>query len=219
MRNMKTRCVILDLDGLIVDSEPLHQRAFNAFLARRGIPYQFDDEEYGRLFVGVPVAHNAQYLIERFGLEQSAAQVLAEREAIFEELIGDSANLVAMPGLWELVETIEAKGIALGVASGSPRDQVETMLSGLRLAPRLKAIVAGTDVARTKPAPDVYLRAVEQLGVSKDHCVAVEDSATGIASAKAAGLRVIAVPNRYTRLQELAADVEVASLNEVIALI
>ena len=78
-------------------------------------------------------------------------------------------------------------------------------------------VVAGDDVLNTKPAPDVYVQAVEKLGVEKSFCVAVEDSATGVASAKTAGLRVIAVPNRYTRWQDLSgADVRVESLDQVL---
>lgn len=216
---VQPQAVILDLDGLIVDSEPLHQRAFNIFLTRHGLDYRFDEDEYGRVFVGIPVRENADYLVARFNLPMRAEAVLVEREAIFQALIQDPTNLVAMPGVFDLLDALEARGIALGVASGSPRQQVETMLRGLGLASRFRVVVAGTDVPRPKPAPDVYLRAVQELRVAPARCVAVEDSAAGIAAAKAAGLHVIAVPNRYTRLQDLSgADVRVGSLEEVIRL-
>ncbi|MBI4786645.1 MAG: HAD family phosphatase [Chloroflexi bacterium] len=217
---MTTRAVILDLDGLLVDSEPIHQRAFNTYLARHGVEYQFAEEEYGRAFVGIPVGANAEYLIERFALPYTAVELLAEREAIYTALIGDPCNLRRMPGVSRLLDELRARKIGAGIASGSPREQVEIILRGLGIAERFPVVVAGTDVPKTKPAPDVYLRAMELLGVSKSDCFAVEDSATGVAAAKAAGLRVIAVPNRYTQQQDLSrADAQVKSLEHVIPLL
>lgn len=216
----QTQAVILDLDGLVVNSEPIHQRAFNEYLSRIGVDYQFEEDEYGRVFVGIPVAQNAEYLIDRFHLAVTAAQLLVEREAIYEALIGDPGNLAPMPGLHAFLDELDARGLAVGIASGSPRVQVDTILRGMQIEERFRVIVAGTDVPRTKPAPDVYLRAVEQLGVDKRACIAAEDSATGVASAKAAGLRVIAVPNRYTSRQDLShADHLVKSLRNVLELL
>jgi HAD superfamily hydrolase (TIGR01509 family) len=215
-----TQAVILDLDGLMVDSEPVHQRAFEELLARHGIAYRFDVEEYGRCFVGIPVRENAHYLLSRFNLRGSAEDILHEREEIYKALIADPANLVVMPDIYTLLDELLAREFRLGVASGSPRGQVETILRGMGVTNHFRAIVAGTDVPRTKPAPDVYLRAAQQLGVAPARCVAIEDSATGITAAKAAGMRAIVVPNRYTAHQDLShADARAESLKRVIELI
>lgn len=217
---MRIQAVILDLDGLVVDSEPVHQRAFNEYLKRQGVAYQFEQDEYGRVFVGIPVAQNAEYLITRFHLPVTAAELLFEREALYEALIGDPRNLTLMPGFFRLLDELDARRIPVAIASGSPRGQVDTILRGMEIESRFKVIVAGTDVPLTKPAPDVYLRAVELLGVDKQTTLAFEDSATGITSARAAGLRVVAVPNQYTRRQDLSrADMRVESLMDVIALL
>ena len=217
---MKTQAVILDLDGLMIDSEPVHQRAFESLLARHGVDHKFSEEEYGRYFVGIPVVENAEWLVEHFGLKGCAADIIAEREKIYEALIEDPANLILMPGLFELLDDLRARGLPLGVASGSPRNQVDMILRGLKIATRFRTVVAGTDVPHTKPAPDVYLRAAEELGVARAHCVAIEDSATGIASAKAAGLYTIAVPNRYTAHQDLSrADARAEGLAQVLELL
>lgn len=207
------KAVILDLDGLMVDSEPLHQRAVNALLKQHQIDYQFETEEYGKCFVGIPVVQNVHYLKARFDLRGAPQEIIDEREAIYESLISNSANLVVMPGVMQLLDTMRAREIPLGVASGSPRHQVEIVLRGMRVIDRFHVIVAGNDVAKTKPAPDVYLRAADLIGVAPANCVALEDSATGITAAKAAGLRAIAVPNRFTAHQDLShADVRVANL-------
>jgi HAD superfamily hydrolase (TIGR01509 family) len=216
----RTQAVVLDLDGLIIDSEPLHQRAFEMLLARRGVDRKFTVEEYGKYFVGIPVVENAEWLIEQFRLNGSIEEIIAQREAIYEELLENPANLIPMPGVYEMLADLSARDLPLGIASGSPRGQVETILRGLGIAERFRAVVAGDDVPRTKPAPDVYLRATEQLGIAPACCVAVEDSATGIAAAKAAGLYAIAVPNRYTAHQDLSrADARVERLEKVIGLL
>ena len=216
----QTQAVILDLDGLIVDTEPLHQRAFAEFLARQGVRHEFTVAEYGKYFVGIPVTENARWLIERFNLRVSVNDVMAQREAIYEAMIADPANLAAMPGVFDLIDRLSARGMPVAVASGSPRNQVDTVLRGLGITSRFGAIVAGTDVPRTKPAPDVYLSAAKQIGIAPAQCVAVEDSATGVAAAKAAGMRAIAVPNRYTAHQDLShADACVNDLGQVLELL
>lgn len=211
------KAVILDLDGLIVDSEPVHQRSVNLLLARRGVNYRFEDEEYGRCFVGIPVVQNIHLLQARFDLRGTPAEIMAERESIYEELIADPANLAMMPGVVSFLDAMCARGMLLGVASGSPRNQVGMILRGMNLTHRFQAIVAGNDVPRTKPAPDVYLRAASLLNVAPADCVALEDSATGIAAAKAGGLRAIAIPNQYTAHQDLSqADARAPSLGEAL---
>jgi HAD superfamily hydrolase (TIGR01509 family) len=216
----QTQAVILDLDGLMIDSEPLHQRAFELLLARHGVDHMFTEDEYGRSFVGIPVKENAEWLVAHFDLKGAQEDLIAEREQIYEELLGDPANLIPMPGLFGLLDDLSARGLPLGVASGSPRNQVDVVLRGLQIAARFRTVVAGDDVPHTKPAPDVYRRATEELGVAPARCVAIEDSVTGITAAKAAGLRAIAVPNRYTAHQDLSrADARVEGLVQVMDLL
>ncbi len=216
----QARGVILDLDGLLVDSEPIHRRAFVEVLAHHGIHHEFDDEEYGQNFVGFPVRANIEWLVKNFPLKCSVGKLLEEREAIYEGLLRDPKNLVPMPGMSVLIDGLEKLKLPMAVASSSPRGQVETILGGLGIANRMSAVVAGTDVPKIKPAPDVYLKAVRDLGLGSDECVAVEDSETGVIAAKASGLRVIAVPSRFTRGQNLRlADAQAANLAQVLDLI
>ncbi len=211
-----TRAVIFDLDGLIVDSEPLHQESFNRLLARHGIAYRIGEEEYGKVFVGVPVRENFEWLIENRGLQISVEQAIVEREAAFLELISNPRNIVVMPGARALIQALTARGIPIALATGASRAEAETMLRGIGITNHFRAVVTGSDAARGKPAPDIYLRALERLELRGEECLALEDSASGIAAAKAAGLRVIAVPNRFTRHQDLSrADKRVESLEHV----
>lgn len=217
---IQTQAVIFDLDGLMVDSEPLHQRAFSMFLARQGIQHEFTVEEYGKFFVGIPVIDNTRWLIEQFRLNMSSNEVLEQREAIYEELISNPANLTPMTGVHEVIGKLRERGLPLAVASGSPRNQVEIVLRGLGVASHFRVVIAGTDVPRSKPAPDVYLRASEFIGIAPAQCVALEDSATGVTAAKSAGMRAIAVPNAYTAHQDLShADARVANLHQAFELL
>lgn len=217
---MQTQAVIFDLDGLLVDTEPLHRRVFNAMLARHGVEYEIQDEEYGRAFVGISQRENSEYLIARFGIRASAEELTREHCDAYERIVADPQHLTLMPGARTLLDQLHARALPLAIASGSPRAQVETIVRGLGLASLFRAIATGSDVTNGKPAPDVYLRACEQLRADAARCLALEDSASGAAAAKAAGLRVIVVPNRYTQHQDLTlADARVENLARVIDLI
>ncbi len=213
---MQTQAVIFDLDGLLVDTEPLHRRVFNATLARHGVAYEIQDEEFGREFVGISQCENSEYLIARFGIRASADELSREHRAEYERIIADPKNLMLMPGASILFDELQRRGAPMAIASGSPRGQVEAILRGLSITALFRAIVTGSDVANLKPAPDAYWRACAELRVDAARCLALEDSAAGAAAAKAAGLRVIVVPNRYTRHQDLAlADARVNDLAQV----
>jgi HAD superfamily hydrolase (TIGR01509 family) len=217
---VQTQAVIFDLDGLLVDTEPLHRRVFNATLARHGFVYEIQDEEFGCEFVGISQRENSEYLIARFGIRASADELTRDHRAEYERIIADPKNLMLMPGAAILIDELQRRGAAMAIASGSPRSQVEAILRGLGVAALFRAIVTGSDVMNGKPAPDVYLRACAELRVDAARCVALEDSAAGAAAAKAAGVRVIVVPNRYTRHQDLArADARVEDLAQVVGLL
>ena len=217
---MAITAVIFDLDGTIVDTEPLQQLAFNQLLEKNGIDYRISEEEYGRVFVGVSVQENAAWLVQRFGLQLTPEEIHAEHDALYARLIADPRNLVAMPGLMDLLAHLQTRNIARGVATGSPRDHAEIVLRGLGIESHFRAVVTGSDISRPKPDPQIYLRAVGALGIEPQQAIALEDSAAGIVAAKAAGLRAVAVPNRYTAQQDLSrADARVENLGQVAELI
>lgn len=214
---MAIAAVIFDLDGTIVDTEPLQQLAFNQLLKRNGIDYCIGEEEYGRVFVGVSVQENAEWLIQRFGLPYTPDEIRAAHDALYAGLIADPKNLVVMPGLMTLLTHLQTRNITRGVATGSPRDHAEMVLRGLKIESKFSAVVTGSDIGKPKPDPEIYMRALEVLRVEPHAAVALEDSAAGISAAQAAGLYAIAVPNRYTAQQDLSgADARMENLGQVI---
>lgn len=208
--------VIFDLDGLIVDTEPLHQRALNALLQVAGAGYQFETPEYGKIFTGRAIFENAEYLRERFGLAQTADQIGDAHHALFTMLVADAENLEPMPGVQELLAWLSAEKFRLAIASSSRPVQVQLILRNLNLHSHFEAIVGNDGSLKPKPAPDVYLLALEQIGGRADETVALEDSSSGVRAAHEAGMFVIAVPNSFTVDQDFSkANLVLGNMTEV----
>ncbi|HZQ05124.1 MAG TPA: HAD family phosphatase [Anaerolineae bacterium] len=195
--------VIFDLDGLMINTEPLHRRAFNAVLEVCNVDYQFSEQEYGELFTGISIVENAEYIRERFALPQTAESLAEGQRALFALLIGDAENLEPMSGLHELIRYLKEHDFRIAVASSSHDEHVQLALRGLNLFHEFDAVVGSDGIMKHKPAPDVYLRALSLLGATPSETIALEDSSSGVRAAKAAGVFVIAVPNEYTRGQDL----------------
>ena len=215
-RLSELRAIIFDLDGLMADTEPLHMLAFNLVLQAAHVPHQYDRKEYGEKFVGITLQKNAEDVCEQFALPQSPDDIVRAQRALFSLLISDVRNVKPMPGLCELLDFVEQRGLTKAVASGSQQDEVEKILRGLGVTERFPHVVSGTGM-RPKPDPEIYLTALGRLGASPAHTLALEDSNAGVRAAQAAGLRVIAVPSEFTRHQSLTeADLITDSLTDVI---
>lgn len=195
--------VIFDLDGLMVDTEPLHRRAFNLLLEACNIDYRFEQNEYGRLITGRSIFENSEYLRERFGLPQTAQEIQEGHRAIFNLLIADAENIKGMPGLGDLLKFLRDENVRLAIASSSRPEQIETVLRGLNMTNGFAALVGNRGELRPKPAPDIYLQALSQLNARPEDTLALEDSISGVRAARNAQIFVIAVPNGYTRNQDL----------------
>lgn len=204
--------VVFDLDGLLVDSERVQAMAFNAALAPHGIVLN-DDDFAG--FVGYSTAQNFRDLaVAHPHLAPHVPEILAAKDRAYAALV--ETEMRPMPGAAELVRALAAAGVPMAVASSSYRVDVEACLRRVGLDDVLRVLSPGDEVPRTKPAPDVYLRAVERLGLPPSRCVAIEDAEAGVRAAKAAGLACLAVPNRYTLGHDFGpADARVEGLPEV----
>ncbi len=201
------RAVIFDMDGVLVDSER-HWRPEMIAACRRFLPDWGEADEEAITGGGLPVieAHlrsrGARFSHEELSrlLDEAAARVYA------------AAPL--SPGAAETIAALRAAGLAVALASSSQRSWVERALAGKRLL--FDALLCAEDVARTKPAPDLYLAAAERLGLPPAECAAVEDAAKGVAAAKAAGMACIAYRTGVNREQDLsAADEEIRELGSL----
>jgi HAD superfamily hydrolase (TIGR01509 family) len=198
---MPVQAIIFDLDGLMVDSEPLAKQAWRIFLARFG--HVLDENSINALF-GLRLADSSRLIKERFDLSLSAKQVAAEKSKILRDLLLDG-KLCTMPGLFDLLRAVDARGLARAVATSSGRDWALFALQTVGAEGGFAAIVTGDRVQNSKPAPDLYLTAAKALSVPPSACLALEDSPYGVQAAKTAGMRCVAVPNEMTAKLDLSA--------------
>jgi len=206
------RAVIFDLDGLMADSEPLAQEAWRIFLAEQG--HALDAGTVDAI-LGLRLMDSAQVVKERFGLSLTVEQIAQRRAELL--LAALPGNLKPMPGLKELLDAIDTRGLRRAVATSSPSFYTPVALREIGVD-GFAAIVTGDAVARGKPAPDIYLAAAAALGLPPEQCLALEDSPTGVAAAKAAGMRCVAVPNALSAALDLSqADAILPSLAAVAA--
>jgi HAD superfamily hydrolase (TIGR01509 family) len=204
------RAVIFDMDGLLLETEVLWQRAERRLFARHGAEFTFEDK---LTVMGTSAAFTGEFFARRlgYGQDQAASLIQEVTELMHEEL---QAQVDARPGAVELVARLRGR-VALGLASNSPRYLVDAALQSAGFADAFEAIVSSDDVAHHKPAPDLYLLACERLGVTPADALALEDTASGIAAAKAAGLTCIAVP-QFAETDVSAADRVIDSLEELL---
>ncbi len=181
--------VVFDLDGVLVQSEEVWDAVREAYVRERGGRY---DAEVQRAMMGMSSAEWSRYLHDDAGVPDEPGAI--NDEVVRRMLAAYGEHLPLLPGAAEAVRRVAAR-YPLGLASSSNRPLIDAVLDLAGLAPCFRATVSSEEVARGKPAPDVYLEAAGRLGVAPDRCAAVEDSHGGIRSAKAAGMRVVAIPN------------------------
>ncbi len=205
---MQDRGIVFDFDGVILDTETPLYESWEAMFARHGTHLEM--ETFAR-YIGGAEYFDFHALLERqTGLTLDRERLMEERRALYAERV--SGNTV-MPGVREYLSEARRRGYAIGLASNSDLGWVGSNLRELGLFDEFDVIRTRDHVVRGKPDPEIYLDATRALGVQPRHAIAVEDSASGVAAAKAAGLFAVAAPNPITIHQTLdAADLIVVSL-------
>jgi HAD superfamily hydrolase (TIGR01509 family) len=204
--------VVFDLDGVLIESEEVWDEVREAFVRERGGRY---DDEVQRAMMGMSSTEWSRYLHERAGVPDEPEAI--NTEVVRRMLVSYESHLALIDGGVEAVRRL-ARDFTLGLASSSNRPIIDTVLQVAGITDCFAATVSSEEVARGKPAPDVYLEAARRLDTPPERCTAVEDSHGGIRSAKAAGMRVVAIPNpTYPPDEEslAQADVVLRSLDEL----
>jgi HAD superfamily hydrolase (TIGR01509 family) len=206
------QAVVFDLDGVLLDSEQVWDEVREQLTKDRGGHWHAQAQ---RDMMGMSSLEWSRYMHDELGLQEPPEEISAEVVRRLEERY--RKQLPVIDGAREAVERLAAAW-PLGLASSSNRELIDLVLDVSGFAPFFRATVSSEEVARGKPAPDVYLDAARRLGVTAERCAAVEDSGNGIRSGKAADMRVIAIPNPHYPPGEEAlasADVTVLSLAEL----
>jgi len=209
-RPHRYRAVVFDMDGLLLDTEVVWQAAEEQLFAAHGAVFTREDK---MAVIGTSFDLTARYFAERLGQPPEQGPALVEEMvlAMYDAL---QVEVAGRPGALELVARLRGR-LPLALASNSPRRLVDAALATARLTDVFDVIVTSDDVALSKPAPDIYLLVCQRLGLEPAHVLALEDSAAGVASAKAAGLACIAVP-QFAETDVAAADRVIDSLEKLI---
>jgi beta-phosphoglucomutase family hydrolase len=182
---------IFDLDGTLIDTMPLHYRAWDAAMRSAGLKVTLDEDLFYSLG-GVPTVRVAELIGQHYGIVVDAQRVFHEKESLFLELQADAKLIQPVAEFARQAETTHP----MAIASGGTRDIVNRSLELAGIKALFRAIVTADDVVHGKPAPDMFLLAARLLGVEPTKCLVFEDAEPGIKAALAAGMQVVRVPSR-----------------------
>jgi HAD superfamily hydrolase (TIGR01509 family) len=200
--------VIFDLDGVLLDSEPLHFQAASRVFSRDGKTLTFDAYKQ---FIGFGAVETWTAWKGRYGLSGSVEELIAFDQRVRLDVI--RGGLVPIAEATALARRLKDIRVPLAIASSSTPETIDAELDGIGMSDVFSLRVSVVQVSRAKPAPDVYLRTAEILGKRPQSCLAIEDSPAGVRAAKAASMTCVAVPTDWTRAGDFReADITLESL-------
>ncbi len=203
--------VVLDMDGVIVDTEPLYIRIDAIVCREQGV--HVDEQEF-EPHVGQRAREMWAELRERFGLAASVDELLARSVALHDEALEAGDVPPPVPGVLELVGQLHRRRIPVAVASSTPAAAIDRVLDRVGMRDLIAARIGGDQVVHAKPDPEIYLQTADALGLPPSACVAIEDSVPGVAAARAAGMACVGLQNPHSGSQDLShATVVVDSLH------
>ena len=203
------RGLILDMDGTLADTEPYHRDAFNRAFREAGLGWYWSPDEYGRLLTTSGGLHRMHRYAERHppaavapaDLDARLREVHRRKSSIYRAAIRRHGPRLCT-GIVRLLTEAERAGVAVAVATSSSRRNLETLLrrgAGARLLRQFRVVCTADHVPRMKPDPAIYREVMEALGLSAEHCIAVEDTAAGNQAALRAGMATVITAHRYVR--------------------
>ena len=220
------RAIIFDVDGTLAETEEGHREAFNIAFQEARLPWSWDQDMYGKLLAVTGGKERIRYFIEDFGAEGAPDENLdafiralhAKKTLAYTEIV-KGGGLELRPGVRECIEEARKRGYRLALATTTTPANIDALLAatfGDAGQGLFDVICAGDSVPNKKPAPDVYLKALDELELPAASCVAIEDSRNGLLSACAAGIATIVTPCLYTRGENFAeAALVVDNLNSL----
>lgn len=205
--------VVFDMDGVMINTEPIQSKAFEIAIRDAGATPEITPE--GIIHIpGVSSRDNLLFLKEKYNVDEDVDQLLKRKREVYLELL--PGEIKPMPGLLELLEMLKAEQVKLGIASSSIMDEIRMITSALNIDGYFSVIQSGEFFPESKPHPAIYQATISELKVEPEHSVALEDSEAGVQSARGAGVKVIAVPNVYTKNQNFSdAQMVFDSLNDL----
>lgn len=208
--------VIFDMDGVIINSEPIHFMIDNQLLKQLAIHHS---DDYLDKFVGYTNPAMWQCIKTEFGIKESVDELIARQMSMKQTYFRDHP-LMPIDGIVGLLDTLVKMKLKIGVASSSLRLFIEQVLTSTHLTQYIDEIVSGEEVPQSKPEPDVFIQCADALHVAPEHCVVIEDSTHGVIAAKHAGMFCVGFRNLDSGYQDLSfADRIVDHISEVLAVV
>ena len=203
------KAVIFDMDGVLIDSEPLHFKGSRKVLRKFGNELTWD--KYQKC-IGTTMKKSMEIYIKEFGLAVSADELMKSCDKAFIEEI--KKNCVAKEGVYQLLKRLVGR-ITVALASSANENQIEIILKGLKIKQYFSIIISGEHFEESKPDPRVYIETAKNLQVNPRECLVIEDSEAGLHAAKDAGMRCVIVKTSYTKDIDMSrADYLIDSLND-----
>lgn len=190
----KIQAVAFDMDGLMLNTEDLYEYVSHTLMQRRGKVYR---ESVRSQMIGLPAEQAFGVLIREESMTETWQELQRETDAIFEGILEE--QLAAMPGLHDLLDHLDERGIPRCVATSSTQSFATKALSLVGALERVDFVMTAQDVPRGKPHPDIYLASAKKMSVSVENMLVLEDSPTGTKAGVAAGAYVVSVPNNHTK--------------------
>jgi len=201
------------MDGVIVDTEPVHSYAFHQHFKDLGI--DVSDAMYATL-LGKSTKNVYQSLKKHFHLEADIPTLIDQKRAIFNEAFDHKPDLFLIDGVEKLIKDLFANGIQLIVASSSSKQTIDRVFKRFDLYPYFTDIVSGEDFPKSKPDPEIFVFAASLSKAPKENCIVIEDSSNGILAAKGAGIFCIGYDSIHSKMQNLAAaDMVIREFSEL----
>lgn len=197
--SLRFRAVAFDLDGVLIDTEPIFAEAVRRYLEPRGLRF---DAEFMHTMMGTPAAQSLPRFREHFRIADPVDRIAIECKELFFEVLGHASGPL-MPGVPELLDELDSRAIPYGIATSSGSEFVKRVFGPHGLLPRFRFVLTCEDVTRGKPFPDVYELAAARHGVAVSDLLVFEDSPNGLKAAKAAGALCVVVPHAGTPLDKL----------------
>lgn len=209
----KVACVLFDMDGVIIDSELLHKRAYYATFESLGLDVS---EALYKTITGSSTINAFQRLVEHFNIDEDPEKLVLQKRKVYVDLFENDPTLHLVDGVEALIKYLHQSGIKMVLASSSAMVNIDRVFRRFDLDKYFEAKISGADLVRSKPDPEIFIKAAELGSTPKEHCVVIEDSDNGVAAANAAGIFVFGYQNPLAADQSLTkADKLINSFDEV----
>ena len=210
MAKNEVKAVIWDMDGVIADTGSYHLKGWQIVLQKTGKHYT--EEEYRRN-TGRRSDSILRDILGEKATQEEIAKITQEKEEIFKQLI--SQNIRSYPGVIKLITSLKEHGFKMAIASSAPMGSIQLITRSLKIHNYFDIILSGWDLTKSKPDPEIFLQAVEKLGVKAENAIVIEDAIAGVTASKRAGIRCIAVTNTNPKEALREADLVIGSLEEI----